>query len=437
MEYDLNRGMWKLYSLIFLLLPLLVNAKQSFEFDLIKKGKQDDNTMLVVGGIQGDEPGGFVAASLLATHYEITKGSLWIVPNLNFYSIIKRSRGPYGDMNRKFATLSKDDPEYNTVQRIKEHIKDKHVKLIVNLHDGSGFYRQTYVDDMHKPTRWGQCSVIDQASLYGVKYGNLYEISSSVVKYVNEHLLKKEDMYHVHNTKTREGDKEMEKSLTYYAINQGKAAFGNEATKNQPTHKRVYYHLLALEKYMQTMGIRFKRKFELTPDGVYRAINHNIYISLYDGKIKLPLSQIRNIVKYFPIKKDAQIDFEASNPLLTIIKKGNIYTIQYGNRRLSRLKADYLEYDDTNESVDFVIDEKPVKIKFGSMVNVKDNFLVKNSKYRVNVIGFTNKTKVETNIKITNKQIPKRFSIDKRGKIYRVEYYNKDKFVGMVLVNFK
>jgi hypothetical protein len=419
-------------------LPLLLSADESFDFDLIKKGKQDTNTMLVIGGIQGDEPGGFVAASLLATHYEITKGSLWIVPNLNFYSIIKRSRGPYGDMNRKFATLSKKDPEYKTVQRIKEHIKDKDVKLVVNLHDGSGFYRQKYVDDMHKPTRWGQCSVIDQAYLDGVKYGNLEEISSSVVVHVNKHLIKSEDIYHVHNTKTREGDKEMEKSLTYYAINQGKAAFGNEATKNQPTHKRVYYHLLALEKYMQVMGIEFKRNFELNPAGVYRAINHDIYISLYDGKIKLPLSQIRDIVKYFPIKKDAKVDFQASNPLLTIIKKGNIYTIQYGNRRLSRLKADYLEYDDANESVEFVVDGRDMKIKFGSLVDVKDNFLVKkHNQYRVNVIGYTDKSKIETDKKIKKSQIKKRFSIDKKGDIYRVEYYNKDKFAGMVLVNFK
>ena len=439
MEYDLNRGMLKLYSLIFVLfIPLLLSANKSYDFDLIKKGKQDNNTMLVVGGIQGDEPGGFMAASLLATHYKITKGSLWIVPNLNFYSIIKRSRGPYGDMNRKFATLSKRDPEYKIVERIKEHIKDEHVKLIVNLHDGSGFYREKYIDDMHKPTRWGQCSVIDQVSLDGVKYGNLKEISSSVVAKVNKHLIKEEDRYHVHNTRTREGDKEMEKSLTYYAINQGKAAFGNEATKNQPTNRRVYYHLLALEKYMHIVGIEFKRDFELTPDGVYKALNHNIYISLYDGKIKLPLSQIRNIVNYFPIKKDSKLDFEGSNSLLTILKQGDVYTIQYGNRRLSRLKADYLEYDDANQSVGFVIDGKGMEIKFGSLVDVKDNFLVKSNKnYRVNVIGYTNKSNIETDIKIKKSQIPKRFSIDKRGKIYRVEYYNKDKFAGMVLVNFK
>lgn len=435
----MNRGMLKLYSLIFLLvLPLVLSAQNGFKFDLIQKGKQDNNTLLVVGGIQGDEPGGFISASILATHYEITKGSIWIVPNLNFYSIIKRSRGPYGDMNRKFAKLSKSDPEYATVERIKKYIKDDSVKLIVNLHDGSGFYRPTHEDDMHSPSRWGQCSIVDQSDIDIPKYGNLLEISSKVVEYVNENLIKSEDIYHVHNTNTKDGDEDMEKSLTYFAINQGKAAFGNEASKNLPTHKRVYYHLLALEKYMDIMGIEYKRKFTLDAKGVYSAINNDIHISLYDDKIQLPLAEIRNIIKYFPIKKDGVVDFKASNPLLTIIKNDNTYTIQYGNRRLSRLKADYLDIEDEHNVVELKIDGKLQNVKFGSLVDVEKSFLVKeNSAYRVNVIGYTNKKKIETGIEIKNKEIPKHFSLDTKGTIYRVEYYTKNKFAGMVLIKFR
>ena len=347
MEFGLNRGMLKLYRvLIFLILTTILSANNHFDFDLIKKGQDDNNTLLVVGGIQGDEPGGFISASLLATHYEITKGSVWIVPNLNFYSIIKRSRGPYGDMNRKFAKLSKNDPEYNTVERIKSYIKDERVKLVVNLHDGSGYFRPKYIDNMHSPRRWGQCSIIDQKKIDIPVYGDLEEIASDVVSYVNLNLIDEEHKYHLHNTKTKEGDKEMEKTLTYYAINKGKAAFGNEASKSLPTHKRAYYHLLALEKYMDIMGIEYKRKFDFSSKGVYSAINNDIYISMYDEKIKLPLSKIRGFLKYFPIKKDKMLDFKASNPLLTIVPTGNIYTIHYGNRRLSKLKADYQDYDE-------------------------------------------------------------------------------------------
>lgn len=437
MELDLNLGMLKLYSLLFLLSTTLFSFNEDYNFDLIKKGVDTNNTLLVVGGIQGDEPGGFISASLLATHYEITKGSVWIVPNLNFYSIIKRSRGPYGDMNRKFAELSPKDPEYKIVQRIKNYIKDDRVKLVVNLHDGSGFYRPKYEDKLHSPHRWGQCSIVDQEKI-DAKYGNLKEIASDVIKYVNKHLMKDEHIYHVHNTKTNEGDAEMARTLTYFAINNSKAAFGNEASKSLSTHERVYYHLLALERYMQVMGIEYKRKFRMSANGVYAAINNDIYISMYDNKIKLPLSKIRNYLRYFPIKKDQEIEFRASNPLLTIIKKDNEYTIQYGNRRLSRLRADYMEHDVKKSSVEFLVDGKPRHVTFGDIIEVNNKFMVKNDdEFRVNVIGFSNKRKKETDVDIMKNQIAKRFSIDKNGEIYRVEYYKKDKFAGMVLVKFK
>ncbi len=431
--------MLKLYKIFFtLFIGSFLNASTVFDFDLIKKGQENNNTLLVIGGIQGDEPGGFISASLLATHYEITEGSLWIVPNLNFYSIIKRSRGPYGDMNRKFAYLSKSDPEYATIQRIKSYIEDEHVKLIVNLHDGSGFYREHHIDATHSPYKWGQCSIIDQKNIIVDKYGNLEDISLAVVGHVNENLIKDEDMYHLHNTKTKDGDKEMEKSLTYFAINNNKAAFGNEASKNLPTHERAYYHLLALEKYMDIVGIKYKRDFRLTPNGVYHAINDDIYISLYDGKIKLPLSRIRDSLKYFPIKKDAEVEFKASNPLLHIVKKGNIYTVHYGHRKLVKLKADYQEYDKENNRVNLEVDGVSQAVTFGTIVDVEKNFLVRDSNnYRINVIGYIAKKDKETNVTIEKSQIAKRFSVDKKGQIYRVEYYNKKKFAGMILVKFK
>ena len=408
------------------------------DFDLIKKGQDDNNTLLIIGGIQGDEPGGFISASLISTHYEITKGSVWVVPNLNFHSIIERSRGPYGDMNRKFAHLSKHDPEYETIQRIKRYIRDDRVKLIVNLHDGSGFYRPKYEDRLHSPYKWGQCSIIDQSNISVPLYGNLESISNAVVSHVNDNLLRYEDRYHLHNTRTVEGDKEMEKTLTYYAINHGKAAFGNESSKNLATHKRVYYHLLAIEKYMDIMGIEYKRKLSLNVKGVYSAINNDIYISLYGDKIKLPLSQVRTLLKYFPIKKGSKVEFEASNPLLAIVKKGDIYTIQYGNRRLLKLKADYQEYDNSKNIVQLEIDGKMNDYSFGTIIDVQKSFLVKNDKdFRVNVIGYTNKKKVETDVKIRKSQFSKRHSVDKKGLVYRVEYYSKKKFAGMVLVKFK
>ncbi len=436
----MNLGMLRLFKLLLvsLFIQNLFASTQSFEFDFIKKGVQDDNTLLIVGGIQGDEPGAFMAASLITTHYEITKGSVWVVPNLNFYSIIKRSRGPFGDMNRKFADLAENDPDYNSIQRIKKYIKADEVKVVLNLHDGSGFYREKHENWSFSPDRWGQSTIIDQANLDIEYYGNLEEISTKVCEHVNKYLLRDRDYYSVKNTHTRMGDKEMEKTLTYFAINSGKAAFGNEASKVLPLHERTYYHLVALEKYMQIMGIEFKRKFELNSLSVKNVIDNDIYISFYDEKIQLPLSQIRNILKYFPVKKDGTLEFTPSNPLMTIIKKDGTFMIHYGNRKLANLKPDYLDMEETTKNIIMNIDGKQKSIRLGSIVDVDSSFEIKPlEEYRVNVIGFVQKGKRdEAGITIKREGIQKRFSVDKNGFLFRIEFYKDKKFAGMILVNF-
>lgn len=411
---------------------------QSFDFDFIKKGVQDNNTLLIVGGIQGDEPGAFTAASLITTHYKINKGSVWVVPNLNFYSIIKRSRGPFGDMNRKFASLSDDDPDFNSVQRIKKYITSPEVKIVLNLHDGSGFYRKDYQSWSFSPERWGQSSIIDQSRLNIDKYGNLEDISKQICEHVNKNLIRERDYYSVKNTHTRLGDKEMEKTLTFFAINNGKAAFGNEASKVLPLHERTYYHLVALEKYMNIMGIEFERKFELTPYAVNDVINNDIYMSFYDDKIQLPLSKVREMLKYFPVKKDGTLEFTPSNPLMTIIKNDKNYVIHYGNRKLADLKPDYFEMDNEKYDVIMNIDGEKRIIGFGSIVDVDNSFSVEPIKdFRVNIIGFVKKGKKdESGLQIDEDKIQKRYSIDKDGKIFRIEFYKDNKFAGMVLVNF-
>ena len=113
------------------------------DFTLTAHGSGEGPTVLIVGGIQGDEPGGFSAAALLATHYRYDGGTVLVIPNLNFPSIIKRSRGLHGDMNRKFAALRESDPEYATVRRLQSiitrHIHPVDAALITvgSFHSGT------------------------------------------------------------------------------------------------------------------------------------------------------------------------------------------------------------------------------------------------------------------------------------------------------------
>ncbi|MCP3873138.1 MAG: deacylase [Desulfobacteraceae bacterium] len=392
----------------------------------------------MIGGIQGDEPGGFNAASLIVTHYDILSGNVWIVPNLNFLSIIKRSRGVYGDLNRKFDKLHPKDPEYQTINRIKKLIVDPKVDLVLNLHDGSGFYRKKYYDNLHNQNRWGQCLIIDENNIDAINFSNLSHIANNTIAYVNKNLLNQKERFHLNNTQTKKGNKEMAKTLTYFAIKNNKSAFGVEASKSFLTPKRAYYHLLAIESFFNQAGIQYKRNFKLNEYHIKKAINDNIQVALNNRKILLTIENVRKRLNYIPLKKNSKIEFQVNHPLMTIVGSGDAYSVFHGNRQLTRLSPQYFDYDFTLDAIDMIVDGYHKTIPFGNIVTVKDNFIVKELKdHRVNIIGFTKKgVSNESGLPVTKQNIIKRYSINKKGSIFRVEVYKSKKFSGMVLVNF-
>ena len=50
-------------------------------------GSEPGKTLMLIGGIQGNEPGGFLSADSYAD-MKLKKGNLIVVPRANFYSII-------------------------------------------------------------------------------------------------------------------------------------------------------------------------------------------------------------------------------------------------------------------------------------------------------------------------------------------------------------
>ena len=430
--------------LLISILPLVLTANLAIagglNFSLHKiESEKPGPTLLVFGGIQGDEPGGFNAASLLVTNYSINKGKVWVIPNLNFESIIKRSRGVNGDLNRKFSELAILDPEFQLIQRVKKIILDPQVDMILNLHDGSGFYSKKYVSKKRNKNRWGQSIVIDQESIGESPLAQLAKTANRVLERTNKLIENQEHHYATHNTETRLGDKEMEKTLTYFAIKNGKPAAGIEASKTFPTHKRSWYHLQVLESYMQVMGIGFERDFELSETAVKDTINNNLKVALYQDRIFFDVTRARNRLNYVPLKKNTPLEFKSSNPLVAIIEGEKHLKVRYGNRGVTRLSPQFFDFDTSLKSVNFKIDDKPQEVVIGSEVQVDTKFLVEpHGDYRVNVIGYRKKgVSNESGISITKADIAKRFSVDRKGRFYRVEFYLEKQFSGMVLVKFR
>ncbi|WP_322568013.1 M14 family metallopeptidase [Thiohalophilus sp.] len=436
--------MWLYSGLMLCLLILLPSmampaATSNLDFTLHKQGGGlSAPTLLIIGGIQGDEPGGFNAASLLVTDYQIDYGNVWVVPNLNFESIVHRSRGLHGDMNRKFLDLAEEDPEYDTVQKIKNIILNSQIDIVLNLHDGSGYYRPRHQDSLRGPHRWGQSLIIDQAELGDARYGNLSETGERVIRRVNQRLLDPEHRYHLKNTRTRNGDREMEKTLTYFAVRNNKAAFGVEASKSLNTEFRAFYHLNVIEAFMQEMGIEYRRDFALDPAHVKQAIEKELYLAMFNKRLFLDMTNARDWLRYVPMTPRQPMQVEASNPLLAVVGSGRHYKVRYGNRGVTNLHPEFMEFDESLKYIPVLVDDRYKLVRPGEKIRVRSKFMViPQEDYRVNIIGYVHDgVDDEAGVFISHENFMPRFSIDRKARKFRVEVYRGDKFSGMILADF-
>jgi hypothetical protein len=425
---------------LFILLTLFFSLALS-DIQLIKKENQDSNTtLLVVGGIHGDEPGGYFAASLLATNYQINSGNLWIVPNLNKKSIQKDVRGINGDMNRKFSFIKHNDKDSQIIKGIKKIILSKEVSLVLNLHDGHGFYRKENQGRIFNPNSWGQTCVIDQCKLsQDQPFGNLNDIALSIKDNMNKKLIQSHHSFDVRNTKTKFEDEAMQLSLTYFAVTNNKPAFAIETSKNLSSlSQKVFYQLLAIEEFMKIMDIKYKRDFDLTVQNIEIMLKNHGNLIINDN-ISFNLNNIKKYLSYIPLKSRHNV-FDFSHPLGSFLKVKDRYIVFIGNKKVTTLKAQYFEKElKCPEYFKVLVDGKVKNIKKTSEIYVSDDFKVlQNDSLRVNVIGYKSKNpKTEAGIDIAYNSIEKRFSIDNDERIFRIEHYKNNKFCSMNMVHFK
>ncbi|MDT8339314.1 MAG: M99 family carboxypeptidase catalytic domain-containing protein [Sulfurimonas sp.] len=425
----------KLLFVLFLFSNIIIADVQ-----LIKKENAgSDTTLLVIGGIHGDEPGAYFSASILATHYKINSKNLWIVPDLNQKSIQKNSRGINGDMNRKFAIIKDIDKDKKIVEEIKGIITQKNVSLVLNLHDGNGFYRKMDKGNIFNPNAWGQTCVIDQCDLNQTQpFGNLNTIASDVKQRINKRLIEEHHTFDVKNTNTKFDDEAMQLSLTYYAVTHNKPAFAIESSKNLPSlSQKVFYHLLAIEEFMNIMEIGFKREFELDEKNIAKLLEEYGNLSINEN-ISINLTNIKKILSFIPIKSESNV-FRFSNPLGSMARDGHNFVAYIGNKKIVTLSPQYFKMGEScTDTFDVIVDGVKETLNKTSDIIVNDDFnVIEQNGYRVNAIGFTSEDlSNESGISIKLKDFDKRFSIDVDNRVYRVEFYKNNEFCHMSKVHF-
>ncbi|MDN5097070.1 hypothetical protein O8C85_00800 [Aliarcobacter butzleri] len=429
------------FIVVFLLLVINLFAVTNRDFSIYKKEAQTpSHTLLIIGGIHGDEPGAYFAPAFFEKYYKITKGSVWVIPNINGDSIIANQRGIYNDMNRKFSVIEKDDPDYFIIERVKKIILDKKVDLILNLHDGHGFYRETYENAIFNPKAWGQATIIDQDKINGLnKFGDLDNIATKVRNNLNNDKLFQE--YHsfgVKNTQTKFKDEQQQLSLTYFAVTNNKPAFAIETSKNiTDLTEKVIYQLKSMEEFMKIMDIEFQRDFDINN---YEEVKKRLFDF---GEVKIneniafDLSDTRKILRFVPLKKENN-EFKFENSLGATKLVDNKYEVYIGNINVTNLFPQVFDIKEYKDSIKIEVDGKVINTKLGEVIDVKNSFkIVKNVFFRVNVIGFS-KTGVdsEDDILLKKSDMVDSFSIDTNNKQYRVEFYKDNNFYGMITINF-
>lgn len=429
------------FIFVFLLLVINLFAVTNRDFSIYKKESQTpSHTLLIIGGIHGDEPGAYFAPAFFEKYYKITKGSVWVIPNINGDSIIANQRGIYNDMNRKFSVIEKDDPDYFIIERVKKIILDKKVDLILNLHDGHGFYRETYENAIFNPKAWGQATIIDQDKINGLnKFGDLDNIATKVRNNLNNDKLFQE--YHsfgVKNTQTKFKDEQQQLSLTYFAVTNNKPAFAIETSKNiTDLTEKVIYQLKSMEEFMKIMDIEFQRDFDINN---YEEVKKRLFDF---GEVKIneniafDLSDSRKILRFVPLKKENN-EFKFENSLGATKIVDNKYEVYIGNINVTNLFPQIFDIKEYKDSIKIEVDGKVINTKLGEIIDVKNSFkIVKNDFFRVNVIGFS-KTGVdsEDDILLKKSDMVDSFSIDTNNKQYRVEFYKDNNFYGMITINF-
>lgn len=245
------------------------------------QGREAGPTVLIFAGIHGDESGGYLTADRYAD-LKVLRGNLIVVPRLNLFAILAKKRiGLSGqDMNRKFQPREESEDPDNKVVGLAKSLMDQ-ADIILNLHQGYGFYSPVWIDGTRNPVRWGQCNVID-APTFDLPDGRRLELehfARKVTGKINLQIADKTYHFQVNNTNTSHEQslhKEQRKSLTYYALAvKHKMAFGIEATKNCAFPQSLSYLTIAVNAIMENAGIVVEAFPSTSPEAIANELKRN------------------------------------------------------------------------------------------------------------------------------------------------------------------
>lgn len=150
----------------------------------VKKGAQSGPTVVVIGGVHGDEPASYLAAREMR-NWRVEKGTLVLMPDAHIEAIRHKKRGYPRNMNALFPGKKNGDAMERLAFEIWGVIRDSKPDLLLTLHESRDFY-------VNDPKRYGQTFTFDFEELRPQFARVARKLNASIPVKKNHFLLKVE-----------------------------------------------------------------------------------------------------------------------------------------------------------------------------------------------------------------------------------------------------
>lgn len=204
---------------------------------------EEGPTIMIMGGVHGDEIAGYLAADIIAT-WSIDRGTLLVLPRANAHAIDTETRYPPGtcDLNASFPGSAAGNPTERLASDIYQVMEEFRPQWVVDLHEAWEFERV-------------QCNQLGQTIIYPHD-GLALEVVEQIIEGLNRSIPEELHQFQVLRGGVKGGTIQASRSL-------GLETFTIETTRKLPLDDRINQHLDAVRLLMPILGINI---IETGPD---------------------------------------------------------------------------------------------------------------------------------------------------------------------------
>ncbi len=241
---------------------LMQGTPQETPLYLIGSGRPG-RVALVLGGVHGNEPGGWIAAERAIDELSPEAGAIAIVPRANRLAIagFVRTTDDLGDLNRLYPGRLDGLPMERMAYEIVEAIRDLSVDVVVDMHESWGFYRDRPVNSTAYLGQTISTAAADDDAL---------ALASAVVEAVNQRVRSGTEEFSFREFPPRSSvppaagssstpqpgaSGGSRSSLGLPRAVPGLLAFLVEMGQQQPLERRVQLHIDVLTEFLRRFGV--------------------------------------------------------------------------------------------------------------------------------------------------------------------------------------